>query len=243
MKLLLSRPNESSKLEEQKKQRKAEREIKRRKAYIRRLQEMELEVKDKAEALERKKAEAEREAEDARRPSSRGGGDSDRGGGFVPPHLRDRGDRRDDRDDRDNRSAEVVGAEAAVEMTIGRRVEAIDTNLEEEEDLEIATIGRRVEVTIGGAAIDEEMIAHRVVDLATEGMTEGTIEGRRHRAMTVSRDGNLVKLHLNNILIKRFTQHYTKNMTTLSKSDYLYTALNYYYLLLDRAILIKIIDQ
>ena len=87
------------KLEEQKKQRKAEREIKRRKAYIRRLQEMELEVKDKAEALERKKAEAEREAEDARRPSSRGGGDSDRGGGFVPPHLRDRGDRRDDRDD------------------------------------------------------------------------------------------------------------------------------------------------
>ena len=123
--------------------------------------------------------------------------------------------------------AEVVGAEAAVEMTIGRRVEAIDTNLEEEEDLEIATIGRRVEVTIGGAAIDEEMIAHRVVDLATEGMTEGTIEGRRHRAMTVSRDGNPVKLHLNNILIKRFTQHYTKNMTTLSKSDYLYTALNY----------------
>ena len=101
--------------------------------------------------------------------------------------------------------AEVVGAEAAVEMTIGRRVE----------------------VTIGGAAIDEEMIAHRVVDLATEGMTEGTIEGRRHRAMTVSRDGNPVKLHLNNILIKRFTQHYTKNMTTLSKSDYLYTALNY----------------
>ncbi len=94
--------------------------------------------------------------------------------------------------------AEVVGAEAAVEMTIGRRVEAINTNLEEEEDL------------------------------ATEGMTEGTIEGRRHRAMTVSRDGNLVKLHLNNILIKRFTQHYTKNMTTLSKSDYLYTALNYY---------------
>ncbi len=93
------------KLEEQKKQRKAEREIKRRKAYIRRLQEMELEVKDKAEALERKKAEAEREAEDARRPSSRGGGDSDRGGGFVPPHLRDRGDRRDDRDDRDNRSS------------------------------------------------------------------------------------------------------------------------------------------
>ena len=75
--------------------------------------------------------------------------------------------------------------------------------------------------------IDEEMIAHRVVDLATEGMTEGTIEGRRHRAMTVSRDGNPVKLHLNNILIKRFTQHYTKNMTTLSKSDYLYTALNY----------------
>ena len=76
------RPNER-KLEEQKKQRKAEREIKRRKAYIRRLQEMELEVKDKAEALERKKAEAEREAEDARRPSVRGGGDSDRGGGFV----------------------------------------------------------------------------------------------------------------------------------------------------------------
>ena len=31
------------------------------------------------------------------------------------------------------------------------------------------------------------------------------------------RDGNPVKLHLNNILIKRFTQHYTKNMTTLSK--------------------------
>lgn len=91
------------KLEEQKEQRKVEREIKRRKAYIRRLQEMELEAKDKAEALERKKAEAEREAEEARRPSSRGGGDSDRGGGFVPPHLR--GDRRDSREDRDDRSS------------------------------------------------------------------------------------------------------------------------------------------
>ena len=59
--------------------------------------------------------------------------------------------------------AEVVGAEAAVEMTIGRRVEAIDTNLEAEEDLEIATIGRRAEETIDGAAIDEETIAHQVV--------------------------------------------------------------------------------
>ena len=58
--------------------------------------------------------------------------------------------------------AEVDGVEAAVEMTIGRRVEAIDTNLEEE-DLVIATIGRRAEETIDGAAIDEETIAHQVV--------------------------------------------------------------------------------
>ena len=48
------------KLEEQKKQRKAEREIMQK---ARRLQEMELEARDEAEALERKKAEAEREAE------------------------------------------------------------------------------------------------------------------------------------------------------------------------------------
>ena len=59
--------------------------------------------------------------------------------------------------------AEVVGAEAAVEMTIDLRVgEPTDTNLEEE-DLVIATIGRRAEETIDGAAIDEETIAHQVV--------------------------------------------------------------------------------
>ena len=50
--------------------------------------------------------------------------------------------------------AEVDGVEAAVEMTIDLRVgEPTDTNLEEE-DLVIATIGRRAEETIDGAAID-----------------------------------------------------------------------------------------
>ena len=91
------------KLEEAKKQRKAERVIKRRKAYIRLLQELELEAKDKAEALERKKHEADMEVEEARRPSSRGpaaaAADSERSsGGFVPPHLREER-RRDDRDE------------------------------------------------------------------------------------------------------------------------------------------------
>ena len=59
--------------------------------------------------------------------------------------------------------AEVDGVEAAVEMTIDLRVgEPTDTSLEEE-DLVIATIGRRAEETIDGAAIDEETIAHQVV--------------------------------------------------------------------------------
>ena len=62
----------------QKKQRKAERRSSIGKSNIRRLQELELELKDKVEALERKKAEAER-LPDALDHRAEGAGDSDRG--------------------------------------------------------------------------------------------------------------------------------------------------------------------